>query len=171
MNTRRLGLFSAWVAGTILAVVLASQAVGLVRDQVTDRPSRAVTTLRTIPDAVSPTTSDVPNDDGPLTTSTTTHEEVPTTQPETVTTTAASTGSTSAQRYSLTGGWVTVACEGDQIVFRSAAPQAGYQVERVKVGSSEVEVEFRGSDHTSRFQAECEHGSVVESIDEGDHDD
>ena len=45
VKKRRIGLLVAWVVATLTATLLASQAVALVRDQVTDRPSRAATTL------------------------------------------------------------------------------------------------------------------------------
>lgn len=170
MNRRRLGLVSAWLAGTILAVVLASQAVGLVRNQVTDRPSRTVSTLLTTPVSVLPPASDTTMVDGPS--STTTTGAPSTTQPATTTTTAPPIGTaTAGERFSLIGGWVTVACEGERILFRSAAPQAGFQIAHTEIEDSGIEVQFRDSEHTSKFHAECVNGTVVESTEEGDHDD
>jgi hypothetical protein len=170
MSTRGLGLFAAWLVGTILAVALASQAVGLVRDQVTDRPSRTVSTI--LSSVTTSTTS--------TTISTDLDSTVPiyattTTPPDTTTTQTGSTASTTTtpptpdQRYTLTGGWVTVACSGDQILFRSAAPQAGFQVDRTEVADGSVEVKFESPNHVSTFHARCMGGTVSESIDEGGH--
>jgi len=188
MSTRRLGLFAAWLTATLLAIVLASQAVGLVRDQVTDRPSRTVSTLlatATTPStaalAATPTVIDpeVPQRTASPTSTTipapTTTSAVPTTTIPAPTTTSAAPTTTAApsvdRRYTLVGGWVTVACSGDDISFKSAAPKAGFSVERTEVEENKVDVKFESSDHTSKFEAVCSDGDVVESIEEKDEQD
>lgn len=186
---RRLGLFTAWLAATLLAIVLASQAVALVRDQVTDRPSRTVTTLLTsattsstavlatttpadidpeVPQRTTSPTSTTAATVPPVTVAPTTTAPPTTTPP---TTTSTTTPPTVDQRYTLIGGWVTVACSGDQISFKSAAPQPGFSVERVELEENTVDVKFESSDHTSTFEAECSDGEVVASIEEEDEQD
>ncbi len=169
MNTRRLGLFAAWLVGTVLAVALASQAVALVRDQVTDRPSRAAVPAQTN-SSQEPTTS-LPTftsttEGGADTTTTTASMDTTTTQPAQVTTTT----TTGTERYDLDGGWVKVACDGDRIVFKSAAPRAGYQVVQHEVSDSAVEITFESEEHTSTFHATCERGTIVASTDDGHGD-
>jgi len=179
MSTRRLGLFAAWVAATILSVVLASQAVGLVRDQVTDRPSRTVSTLlaSVTTESTAPLVSTPENIDPQVPErSTTTVPPEPTTTPSTAPavtptappTTAPPTDAAENLRYTLVGGWVTVACSESHIRFKSAAPKAGFSVERTNVEENKVEVKFESSYHTSRFSAVCSDGSIVESIEESD---
>ncbi len=170
MNTRRLGLFAAWLAGTVLAVALASQAVALVRDQVTDRPSRAAVPTQT--DASQEPATSLPtftSTEGQAGTSTsTTSATTTTTAQQAQITTTTTTGD---ERYDLEGGWVEVACDGDRIVFKSAAPRAGYQVVQHEVSDSAVEIAFESEEHTSTFNAGCEHGTIAASTDEhGDHD-
>ena len=175
MNTRRIGLFAAWLAGTILAVALASQAVALVRDQVTDRPSRATVPTRT--DSSNEPATSLPTftpttQAGTSTSTTTTATKTTTTTTTTQASQVTSTTTTRDERYDLEGGWVKVACNGDRIVFKSAVPGAGYQVVQHDVSESAVEITFESEEHTSAFHATCEHGAIAASIDDehGDHD-
>jgi len=170
VNTRRLGLFVAWLAGTVLAVALASQAVALVRDQVTDRPSRAAVPAQATegPATSLPTfTSTTEGGVGAPTTTESMDTTTTTAQPAQVTTTT----TTREERYDLDGGWVKVACDGDKIVFKSAAPRAGYQVVQHELSDSAVEITFESEDHTSTFHATCELGTITASTDDkhGDH--
>lgn len=184
MSTRRLGLFVAWLVATSVAVLLASQAVGLVRDQVTDRPSRTVSTLlvditttSSIPDVTEPT---APPASGPTTTvggatTATTVEPTETTTttttpPATATTTTPTTTPETVEFFTLQGGTVSVSCSGDTIAFRTASPKPGYRTDVEKTGPENVEVTFEGSDHESRFKAQCHEGTVDTEIDEHDSD-
>lgn len=163
MNARRLGLIAAWLIGTGLAIVLSSQAVALVRDQVTDRPSRAAAVL-----LATSTTTTLPHftttSTNPTTTTSTTQAAGTTTT--TTTTQAPTTTITRDERFDLEGGWVKVACNGNQIIFRSAAPQAGFQVVQREVSNEHVKIDFENSDHISKFEASCDNGKVNASIDE-----
>ena len=189
MSTRRLGLVAAWLVATLLAVVLASQAVGLVRDQVTDRPSRTVSTilasagtpstapLVSAPENIDPqvperTSTELPSTTGPPTsTDPETTTSTSTTVPASTTTTTQPVQHTEG-RFTLIGGWVTVACSANQITFKSAAPSPGFTVERTAVEDNKVDVKFESSDHTSRFKAECHDGAIEDSIEEQtEHDD
>jgi len=176
VNTRRLGLFAAWLAGTVLAVALASQAVALVRDQVTDRPSRsavpALVDFSQEPATSLPTFTSTTEGQAGTPTTTTSANTTTTTAPASQTTT---TTTTRDERYDLDGGWVKVACDGNRIVFKSAAPLAGYQVVQHEVSDSAVEITFESEEHTSTFHATCEHGTISASTGdepgdrEGDH--
>ena len=139
-----------WVAATSVAMLLASQAVGLVRDQVTDRPSRVATTLaletttstRTGATITTTTTTQHQQQQQPSSTSTTERPaETSTTQPEATTTTAptttttttavttTSTASNQEETFYLVGGWATVRCAGDEVILATYAPNPGYQVD------------------------------------------
>lgn len=181
MSTRRLGLVAAWLVATLLAVVLASQAVGLVRDQVTDRPSRTVSTIlasaatpSTIPLVSTPENVDPQAPERTSTEPPSTTQPPTTTQPGTTTSTSttvpASTTTTTQteteERFTMIGGWVTVGCSANQITFKSAAPAPGFTVERTAVEDNKVDVKFESSDHTSKFRAECHDGAIAESIEE-----
>jgi len=153
-------------------VILASQAVALVRDQVTDRPSRVAAQAAAALQSTSTTTT-LPRYS---TTTTTTGAESTTTSttsgtPATATSTTLQTPTTTTTRdelFDLEGGWVKVACDGDRIVFKSAAPQAGFQFVQREIGEEQVNIDFESEDHTSTFQASCENGQVKESINEYD---
>lgn len=172
VNTRRLGLIAAWLAGTALAVILASQAVALVRDQVTDRPSRAAAVLLSSSEATTtlptfPTTT-VSQPPGSPTTST-----APVDAPATTTTQvvqATTTTTTRDELFELEGGWVKVACAGDRIVFKSAAPQAGYQLVQHEISERSVQITFESEDHTSAFQASCKNGTIDATVEDGHGD-
>lgn len=158
-------MIAAWLIGTSLAVVLSSQAVALVRDQVTDRPSRAAAVL--LPTS---TTTTLPH----FTTTSTTNQTTTSTTQATGTTTSTTTTQVPTttttiardERFDLEGGWVKVACSGSQIVFRSAAPQAGFQAVLREISNEHVKIDFENSDHLSKFEASCDNGKVDASIDE-----
>lgn len=186
MNKRRFGLVVAWVAATAMAMLLASQAVALVRDQVTDRPSRVATTLAsetTTSTTASPATS-TPSSSQPSTTTTgadptttaptatsSTSQPVTTTSPATTTTTLP-TGADEEQTYYLTGGWATVQCSGDAVALVTYAPNPGYRVEIESAGPDKVEIGFEatGDEHESKLEASCDDGILDPKIEEDDED-
>ena len=63
-----------------------------------------------------------------------------------------------------------VACDGSRIIFRSAAPQAGFQAVQREISSEHVKIDFVSGDHTSKFEASCDNGKVGVSIDESGHE-
>lgn len=177
-----------WVLAASLAMLLASQAVAMVRDQVTDRPSRAATTLAletttsstaAVPSSTiqsdttsttavqSPTTSSTP-----VVTTSTTAPDVSTTTAPTTTSTTTPTATNEEETFYLVGGWVTVGCAGDDIVLGSYAPNLGFQVDIEEAGPSEVEVKFEqaGGDHRSKLEATCNGGRLNPEIEEKDDD-
>ncbi len=179
MNRRKLGLVVAWLAGTTLAMILSTQAVGLVRNQVTDQPSRAVKAFITdAQDSAPPgftssaeqgsttTVATTAPDDTTTTDAGSTTTTVATTPPDdtTTTTVVTTTPTPSSQRYAMEGGWVVVGCNGNRIVFKSAAPANDYHLVRNEVSDSVVDVQFVGEEHLSSFVATCQNGSIAETI-------
>lgn len=176
MNRKRVGLVAAWIAATSLAMLLASQAVALVRDQVTDRPSRVATTLalETTTSTTAPTTTTT---QPPATfTTTTTAETTTTTQPEVTTTSVPATSSTTTtaattnyeDTFYLVGGWAAVRCAGDDVSLATYAPNPGYQVEIESAGPRELEIKFEeaGGDHESKLKVQCKNGVLKPDIEE-----
>lgn len=184
MKKRRLGLVVAWVVATALATVLASQAVALVRDQVTDRPSKVATTLalETTTTAAPPTTNGLTTPSSTSTTGggTTTTVSSPTsssTQPtvtttSTPTTTPTTTGAGQEQTFYLTGGWATARCSGNEVALATYAPNPGYKVEIKSAGPAELRIEFEevGGEQESKLEVRCSDGVPNPKIDEH-HDD
>ena len=187
---RRIAFVLAWVAVTGISVLIATQAVGTVRDQVTDTPATlptvavgaaptttqatdaAPTTQPATPSttAAGPTTTDV----APSTTSTmgttpppSTTTTTTTTQPPT-TTTAPPEMETAT--YELTGGWVRIRYGGGEVHVVDAAPYAGYTMKPEKTGPLKVEIEFEGDGYEGKFKADMEDGTLDVDIEEGGDD-
>jgi hypothetical protein len=193
MRKRRIGLLVAWVAATVTATLLASQAVALVRDQVTDRPSKVATTeaLETTTSTTQATTSTSQSSavsspttalaetttTTPATTTSTTQPEVTTTSVTTTTvpTTTSTTNTTltnQEETFFLTGGWATVRCAGDDVTLATYAPNPGYQVEIESAGPAELEIKFEeaGGDHKSKLEVHCDDGVLEPDFEERDDD-
>lgn len=185
MKKRRIGLLAAWVAATAMATILASQAVALVRDQVTDRPSRVATTLAletTSSTAVPPTTADgfaLPSTTTTRvgTTSTAASATTSSTQPAVATTTtppttSTTTGANQEETFYLTGGWATTRCAGNDVALTTYAPNPGYKVEIKSTGPERVEITFEasGDDHESQLEVRCQSGVLKPKIDEHEDD-
>jgi len=196
---RRIGFIVAWVMVTLVAVAIAAQAVGSVRDQVTNRPSPIVdvsalaTTTTTAP--VEATTTTPPSTtttsttrppETTTTTSTTVVEATTTTataapEPTTTTTTTSApppTTTTAAppemtiKTYEMVGGWVRIRSGSGKVFLGGAGANAGFTMEVEDNGPDEVEVEFRSESHKSKFSAEFEGGELrVEIKEEGDDED
>jgi cytoskeletal protein RodZ len=184
MTRRRIGLLVAWAAATAIATLLASQAVAMVRDQVTDRPSRVATTLAletttstTEPSTTTPppslvtttTLSEPTTATVPATTSTTQVDVATTSTP---TTTSTTTPSNQEQTFYLTGGWATVRCAADDVSLATYAPNPGYQVEIESAGPNRVEIKFEesGGDGESRLEVRCDDGVLDPSYEEHEDD-
>jgi len=185
MSKRRIGLVVAWVAATATATVLASQAVALVRDQVTDRPSRVATTLAldattSTTDTTDPTVQPPPpvsTTGFAATTTTTTGEGTSTTNPGGTTTSTSIPPQTTASAnqedtFYGTGGWATVRCAGDDATLVTYAPNPGYRVEIESAGPEKVEISFEasGDDRESTLEVRCDSGVLQPRIDEHDDD-
>lgn len=190
---RRMMFVLAWVAVTGLSVLIATQAVGAVREQVTDSPA-TLATVAVSAGLVAPATTVPPATEPPLvttsepttttvestTTSTTATDEPP--QSTTVTaapppTTVAPTTTTApppsemeAATYRLVGGWVRIRYGGGEVHLVDAAPNAGFSMDVEKDGPSKVEVEFNGEGYEGKFKADMEDGTLDVDIEDGDED-
>ncbi len=190
---RRALFVLAWLAVTGVSVLIATQAVGAVGDQVTDtpatlaaaQPSPASTTAAptttvappiTEP-AVTSTSPSPTTTTGPETTTTTTAAPASTTQAPTTTSTQAPTTTEpppemETATYQLTGGWVRIRYGGGEVRLVDAAPNAGYSMKIEKNGPLKVEVEFEGDGYEGKFKADMEDGALDVDIEEpGDDED
>lgn len=173
MGVRRsIGLFSAWAGATLLAIAVATAAVGSVRTQLTDKPTSigvptaSLVTHDTIPreetvvETSSTTTTTLPVEQSTTTTaalpeeSTTTtaaaHPPTPTPTTTSTTTTIATTTTVASESYTKTydteGGTVTIRVGGDSVTFLTAYPKPGWKVKVEKKGPEKVEVHFERND-------------------------
>ena len=189
---RRVGIVVAWLAATMVAMLIAATAVGSVRGQVTDVPAipnagtaalLAATTTTAVAES-STTTSAAPTIDptttttaavtpsSSTTTTTTTPSSTPTTTspPPTTTTTTVPPGP-AITTYTLIGGQVWISADEPDVAFVNAVPKAGFSVEVEKSGPTEVEVKFESADHQSEFRARWNDGELDIDIDEESEDD
>jgi cytoskeletal protein RodZ len=186
---RRLVLVLAWLGATVLAVGVASAAVGTVRNQVTDRPQTTDPFFAAAPIADSSTTtlattSTLVTTTAPTTTlptTTTTIAETSTTQPSTVTTTTRPTTTTTVaptttappkpvtSTYDLVGGSVTISAVNPNVSLVGAVPNSGFTVKVENAGPNEVKVEFRSESRESEFSAKWDGGELRIRTD--DHED
>ena len=191
---RRVGIVVAWLAATMVAMLIAATAVGSVRGQVTDVPAipsagaAALLAMSTTTTVLGPSTTNTPTTtDGTVaptttitvpptassTTTTTAPASTPTTTspPAPTTTTTTTTTTTVPPRpavttYSLIGGQVWISADEPDVVFVNAVPEAGFSVEIDKAGPEEVRVEFESSDHESSFRARWKDGELDIDIEE-----
>jgi hypothetical protein len=164
------------LAAGVLAVVLASAAVGRVGNQVTgDRPpplsaadvrdelaaEAAASSTTTVADA--PTSTD-------LATTTTTAARVDT--PSTLTTAAppATAGQEEIRSYALVGGTATLRFAPAGVSVVSATPNPGFTVE-VEPHGGGVEVQFRSDAHRSRLEASWDGGPQAQTEERAESDD
>ncbi len=179
------GLAAAWVAGTLVAIVIAAAAVGSVRSEVTDAPSAlgassiAAITTTSVPDTeeeptsttsttsttFSPpetTTTTVDETDDTETTTTTevvdteTHSTSTTTAPPVTTTTSASYTKTYGTEAGLPGE-VTIIVSGESVTFGGAWALDGWKVELEDSGPEQVDVHFeRNEDDDEKIEFKAE---------------
>ncbi len=192
---RRLAFVLAWIAVTGISVFVATQAVGTVRNQVTDTPA----TLPTVEADAAPATTSGSVPGPPTTVVVTTSTALPpqastdgvsstisppTTPPEpaATSTTAAPTTtraptttepppSLETATYELTGGWVRIQYGDGEVRLVDAAPYSGYSMTAEKTGPIEIEIEFEGPGYEGKFTADMEYGSLDVDIDEGGDED
>jgi hypothetical protein len=184
---RYLGIGVAWLAATVLSVVIASAAVAGIRDRVVETPVAigAPTTSTTVPlitdvttpvadpttTSFAPTTSQAPaTTEAPPATSTTVvdSDATTTTAPPATTTTTTTTAppqttttvATTNQTYSLTGGTVTLSVGNGEVWVVSAVANAGFDTDIEKAGPDEVEVKFESNNHKSELSAKFENGEL-----------
>jgi hypothetical protein len=192
---RIVGIGAAWIAATLVAVVVATAAVGSVRSEVTNTPTAlaaplvAASETAPAPDSetsTTTTTSVVPA--APTTTMAITVSTTTTTVPEThasgeapvttttppVTPTTATTTTTSsnyAKTYDTEAGSVRITVSGESVTFAGATPLPGWTVELEHSGPEEVKVNFERNEHEDEekeieFKATVEDGELRISISE-----
>ncbi len=191
MMKNRLGLVTAWLLATALAVGVASQAVGLVADRAVELPAQiniavagqssfgpitappsdpsTPTTIRstttTSSTAPAPTTSTTPTTSSGVTTSTgatATTTTTATTSPPPSTTTTTSAPLLDSQTFFPTGGQVSVACTGpDTIKYLAAVPASGWTLHREDSGPVKVRVEFESGEQESEIEIVCINSQLI----------
>jgi len=172
-----IGLAAAWVAATLVAVVIAAAAVSSVRSEVTDTPTAlgaptiATSTTTQAPASGEPPTSTtiaqpdtttsttLPVVDTSTSTTTPPRSTTTTTVPLPVTTTTTApatttTTTTTSSSYTKTYGTevglpgsVTIVVSGASVMFAGATALPGWTVGDEKRGPEEVEVEFERNDN------------------------
>lgn len=162
-------LVAAWLVGGLLAVVLASAAVGRVGNQVTgDRPAplSAADVRDELAAEAAGTTSTTAaagaEEPAPPTTATTS-----TTAPVAATTpgpTEAPAGADETRTYPLVGGTATLRFSPAGVTVVAANPNPGFSVEVEQEGTG-LEVAFRSDSHRSKVEAWWD-GGPRDSVDE-----
>lgn len=149
-------LVAAWLLGGLLAVVLASAAVGRVGNQVTgDRP--APLSAADVRDELAAEAAETTTTTGPATAATdTTTEATSTVAPPAVTPIVPATVDTAAadetRTYPLVGGTATLRFSPAGVTVVAANPNPGFSVEVEPEGSG-LEVVFRSATHRSKVEA------------------
>ena len=170
---RKLMYGVAWLAATMVAVVIASAAVGTVRSE-SEQPSatspyfntsttvatdQSSTTSTGTPGSTSTTSSTAPSSGSSTSTTVTTLPG------STSSTSVTTTTPTSPKTYTLAGGTVTIAANDPTVTLVGAVPKAGFTVDVEHTGPDEVRVEFESENHESSFRAEWEDGELLIDID------
>ncbi len=181
---RYLGIGAAWLAATVLSVVIASAAVAGIRDRVVDTPvaigapTTTTTVLSgndittTVPDPTTTTTVAVTatSEPPPATTTTVAQSGVTTTTAPQATTTTTTTTTTvppttttvpvTNQTFSLIGGTVTLSVGNGEVWVVSAVANAGFDTDIEHAGPKEAEVKFESNNHKSELSAKFENGEL-----------
>lgn len=184
----RIGLLSAWVLATAVAVGVASQAVGLVADRAVEVPVQvpvAVTaassfsTTSTLPAGTVATDPPPTTTGASATTSPPSTGSTPTTSASATTTTSALTQtSTTVQTTTTTspvpldsgtvvatGGQVTAACtSATTITLLGAVPVTGWNLEVESSGPEKVRVDFELGEQESEIEIVCVNGRLQADI-------
>ena len=159
---RTLPYLAAWFAAGAVAVTVASAAVAVVGDQVTDGrqaplSAEQVRELAAAADATTTTTSEPPV----TTTTTTPPSSTPTTvgggstarpgtSPTTTTTTTRPPPSAVTRTYNLVGGTATLRFGPAGVQVVAAVPNPGFSVDVSEAHGTGARVEFEDDDHRSR---------------------
>ncbi|MCH8992789.1 MAG: hypothetical protein IIA44_13720 [Acidobacteria bacterium] len=185
---RRVGIVVAWLAATMVAMLIAATAVGSVRGQVTDVPAipsagaAALLAMSTTTTVLGPSTTNTPTTTDGTAAPTTTITVPPTASSTTTTTAPASTPTTTSPptttttttvpigpvvtTHRLEGGEIRISALEPDVNLVSAFPFGGFSVEIDKAGPEEVRVEFESSDHESSFRARWKDGELDIDIEE-----
>lgn len=163
----------AWLVVVVLATALTWQIVSAADDRVSDRPAPLNLAAPVITSLETTTTSVV---GGSSTSSTTTPRGNPTTTTSATTSTSgsqpgpttsssiATTTSTAAswqtELVQTAGGAVTLRYRPGEVVYQSATPAPGFQVEVDHAGPPEVEVEFESESSKIEVRASWRDGAL-----------
>lgn len=88
----------------------------------------------------------------------------------TTTTTAPPSGEFFASRQ-LTGGWVQLRVNGDNVYLEAAVPEPGFTVDVEHNGPETVDVEFKSDSHDSKLTARVHDGELDIRTEEESEDD
>jgi cytoskeletal protein RodZ len=159
--SRTTALIAAWIAAAIVSILIASAAVGAVRDNVSEAPQPLGSGLPSTSTTSTTTLDSIPS--GSSTTTITTAPVTTSTPPTTAATLPDSSSSTSApaaggmlKTYTVKGGAVSIEVFPDHLTLLGAVPAAGYRVEEKSSSPQKIEIEFRSGEHESRFSAALE---------------
>jgi hypothetical protein len=184
---QRIGLATAWLVATALAVGVASQAVDLVGDRAEEVPVAVpvVGTVRSAPTVtaspltpvdttvtsvpVIPSTTTPPSTAAPSTGATTTPQSTTTTVSPSTTTTSIVSSTTTTSLSPLEsgtvftpGGQVSAACTGaETITLQGAVPASGWTVDVEESGPERVRVEFEQGEQEHKVTVRCGEGRLV----------
>ncbi len=162
----------AWLGATLVAVLIASAAVGTVRSE-SEQPGATSPYFAptTIASGITTSTTAAP----PSSTTTTTAPPSSTSTSTTTTTTPSSSSTSSTttttvagipRTYSLDGGTVTILATNPFVTLIGAVPNAGFTVDVEEAGPTRVKVEFESESHESEFDAYWSNGELIVDIDE-----
>jgi hypothetical protein len=185
------GFVIAWIGATLVAVVIATAAVGSVRSEVTEAPtplssasaqaltttpiatadvsvSSTTTATTTIPTAA-PTSTIAPPGGTTNTTTTTTDASgttPSTTVPPSTTTTVAPTGY--SKTIDTVAGSVRILVDGTAVTFGGAYPKPGWKVELEEKGPEKVRVKFERNEGEGEIEvsARIEGGELLIDVDD-----
>lgn len=191
--SRIVGIGAAWLAATLVAVVVAAAAVGSVRSEVIDTPTALAAPVveagliaqPPASDTSTTTSTSIAPEERPPTTvatdstppSTVAQPSTPTTtlSPPTTTTIASTTTTVSSytKTYDTEAGSVRISVSGESVTFSGATPLPGWTVELENSGPEEVKVHFeRNEDEDEEdeieFKAKVEDGELKVSISKED---
>lgn len=173
-NVKRLSLFAAWLGVLVLATTLTWQIVSAADDRVSDRPlaplnvaapviTGADTTNFTAPSSTTAVT--VAADPEPSSSTTGTSSTTITTAPSTTSTTPAPATTTTTvgwqtRSVETRGGTVVFRYRPNEVIYQTATPSPGFQVEVDKQGPPEAQVEFESEEDKVEIHASWESGDI-----------
>lgn len=163
----------AWLVVVVLATALTWQIVSAADDRVSDRPAPlnlaapVITSLETtttsVVDPSGTSSSTIPQGNPTNTTSATTStsgsQPGPTTS-SSIATTTSTAASWQTELVQTAGGAVTLRYRPGEVVYQSATPAPGFQVEVDHAGPPEVEVEFESESSKIEVRASWRDGAL-----------
>lgn len=173
----------AWLVVVVLATTLTWQIVSAADDRVSDRPAPlnlaapVITSLETtttsVVDPSGISSSTIPQGNPTNTTSATTSTSGSQLGPTTSSSVATPTSTAASWQTELVqtaGGAVTLRYRPGEVVYQSATPAPGFQVEVDHAGPPEVEVEFESESSKIEVHASWRDGALDVDISESGED-